>query len=47
MRDLNYEDGHRYSPHAFRRGATREILNSGSTFPTILKSGIWNSGGYK
>ena len=47
MRDLNYEDGHRYSPHAFRRGATQEIINSGSTFPTILKSGICTSGGYK
>ena len=34
-------------PHAFRMGATQEILNSGSTFPTVLKSGIWSSGGYK
>ena len=34
-------------PHAFRMGATQEILNSGSAFPTILKSGIWTSGGYK
>ena len=28
-------------------GATREIINSGSAFSPILKSGIWTSGGYK
>ena len=43
-RDLNCEDG---SSHASRRDATQEIINSGSTFPTISESGIWNSGGYK
>ena len=47
MRDLNYVDGHRYSSHAFRRGATQEIFNSGYTFATILKSGMWNAAGYK
>ena len=28
-------------------GSTQEILNSGSAFPSILKSGIWTPGGYK
>ena len=46
-RDLNYEDGRLYPSHAFRRGDTHEIINSGSTFPAVLKSGIWTSGGYK
>ena len=47
MCDLNYVDGHRFSPHAFRRGATQEIFNSGSVLATILKSGVWNAAGYK
>ena len=34
-------------PNAFRREATQEALNSGPTFPIILKSGIWTHGGYK
>ena len=47
MRDLNYEDGRRYSAHAIRGGGTQEILNSGPTFSTILKSGILTSGSGK
>ena len=47
MCDLNYVDGHRFSSHAFRRGATQEIFNSGSVLATILKSGMWNAAGYK
>ena len=46
-RDLSYVDGRRYSTHAFRRGSTQEIRNSGTTSPAIPKSGIWTSGGYK
>ena len=46
-RELEYEDGKRYSENALRRGATQEIRNSGSTFSTVLRSGIWTSGGYK
>ena len=47
MRDLNYAEGRRYSSRDFRRGATREILNAGSACPTVPKSGIWTTGGYK
>ena len=47
MCDLNYVGGHRFPSHAFRRGATQEIFNSGSFLATILKSGMWNAAGYK
>lgn len=47
MRDLNDDDGRRYSPRAFRRGAEQAIFNSWPTFSTGPKSGICTSGGYK
>ena len=47
MTKLNYDRGHKYSSHAFRRGATEEIKNSGSTFATIITSGGWTAAGYK
>ena len=46
-RDLNYVGGHRFPPHAFRRGATQEISNSGSILDTVLKSGMWGAACYK
>ena len=47
MTKLDYDRGHKYSSHAFRRGATEEIKNSGSTFATIITSGGWTAAGYK
>ena len=44
---LKCPEGGRFSPHAFRRGATQEIKNSGSTFATIVKSGTWLSARYR
>ena len=44
MRDINYAGGRRYAPRAFRRGATHEIINSGSAFSTYGKAGIWTFG---
>ena len=44
---LGYLRAHKYSSHAFRKGATQEILASGSTFATILGSGTWTSGGFR
>ena len=46
MRNLNYDDGRRYPPRAFRRGPAREIVNSGSTFSAIPRSGPWPAGWY-
>ena len=37
--------GGRYTAHAFRRGAASEILRSGSSLATIMRSGGWNPGG--
>ena len=34
------------SPHAFRRGATQGIKDSGPTLPDIIKSGNWTRSGY-
>ena len=45
MAKTNYDEDRRYSPHAFRRGATEEIKNSGSTTDTIIKSDIWAAAG--
>ena len=47
MCNLLYDQGHRVSPHAFRRGSTGDIENSGSTFATILTSGVWSSCGFR
>ena len=47
MDKLGYEQGRKYSSHAFRRGATEEIKDSGSTFATIIKSGTWTAAGFK
>ena len=47
MTALGFDQGGRYSPRAFRRGATQQILDSGSTLATILKTGVWLSACYK
>ena len=47
MEKLGYDQGRKYSPHAFRREATEEIKDSGSTFATIIKSGTWTAAGFK
>ena len=47
MTKLGYPDGPKYSPHAFRRGATQEIKDSGSTIALIIQSGTWAHSGYK
>ena len=47
MCDLDYDQGHRFSSHALRQGATGEIKNSGSAFATILTSGLWSPGGFR
>ena len=47
MCDLEYDQGRRFSSHAFRKGATDEIKNSGSALATILTSGVWSSGGFR
>ena len=47
MTALGYLRPHKYSSHAFRRGATQEIFASGSTLATIAKSGGWSAGGFR
>ena len=47
MGNLGYEQGRRYSPNAFRRGATEEINDSGSTIAAIIKSCAWAEAGFK
>ena len=47
MTKIGYADGARYSSHAFRRGATQEIKDSGSTLSIIIKSGTWTHSGYR
>ena len=47
MTALKYPEGGKFSSHAFRRGATQEIKNSGSTLATIVKSGTWLSACYR
>ena len=47
MTKMGYPDGPEYSPHAFRRGATQEIKDSGSTLALIITSGTWTHAGYK
>ena len=42
-----FDSGGLYSPHAFRRGATQEILASGSTLSVVLTSGTWAAAGYR
>ena len=43
MTALGFDRGGMYSSHAFRRGATNEIKNSGSTLATIITFGTWLS----
>ena len=40
-------EGGKFSSHGFRRGATNEVKNSGSTLATILGTGTWLSACYK
>ena len=40
---LKFDQGGRYSPHAFCGGAANEIKNSDSILAAILKAGIWMS----
>ena len=47
MTKLGYPDGPKCSPHAFRRGATQEIKDGGSTIALITQSGTWTHAGYK
>ena len=47
MTALGFDRGGMYSSHAFRRGGTNEIKNSGSTLATIIKYGTWLSACYK
>ena len=47
MTKLGFSDGPKYSSHAFRRGATQEIKDSGSTLSVIIKSGTWTHSGYR
>ena len=47
MTKMGYRDGPKFSSHAFRRGATQEIKDSGSTLSVIIKSGTWTHAGYK
>ena len=47
MTALGFDQGGLYSSHAFRRGATQEVSDSGSTLGTILGTGNWLSACYK
>ena len=47
MTSLKIDQGGLYSPHAFRRGATQDIKDSGSTLGTILGTGAWLPGNFK
>ena len=47
MTQMGYPGGPKYSSHAFRRGATQEIKDSGSTLALIITSGTWTHAGYK
>ena len=44
---LKIDQGGLYSSHAFRRGATQEIKDSGSTLATIIGAGNWLSATFK
>jgi hypothetical protein len=40
---LDLTNGNRLSSHAFRRGATQDMVNSGTSLSTILRLGGWRS----
>ena len=44
---LEFDQGGLYSPHGFRRGETQEVMDSGSTLATIIKTGTWLSACYE
>ena len=45
--ELGFPEAERYSSHAFRRGATQELRESGSGWPVIASMGVWNSPAFK
>ena len=47
MEDLRFDRAREYSSRAFRRGATQEIKDTGSTLAVIITSGGWTAAGYK
>ena len=47
LRSMEVEDAHKYSTHAFRRGASMELKRSGSTFGEVLKTVGWNSASFR
>ena len=47
MTKIGHLGGPEFSSHAFRRGATQEIKDSGSTISLIIQSGTWTNAGYR
>ena len=47
MTKVGHLEGPKFSSHAFRRGATQEIKDSGSTLSVIIQSGTWTHAGYR
>ena len=47
MAELRFDRANEYSYKAFRRGATKEILETGPTLAVIITSGQWAAAGYR
>ena len=47
LRSMKIPDADSFSTHAFRRGASMELKNSGSTLAQILKTVGWNSSAFR
>ena len=47
LRSMKIPDANSYSTHAFRRGASMELKNSGSNLAQILKTVGWNSSAFR
>ena len=47
LRSMGVDESERYSTHAFRRGASMELKNSGSNLAQILKTVGWNSAAFR
>ena len=47
LRSMNIPEADSYSTHAFRRGASMELKNSGSNLAQILKTVGWNSSAFR
>ena len=47
LANMGVEDAHKYSSHAFHRGASMELKRSSSSFAEVLKTVGWNSAAFR